>query len=528
MTITNIYNQTQNQNTKQTTNKMVTCTTCTKQFPEHWRLQQHNGTAHGKQIPGPFLCTKCSKHGHPVVFKEAWELGRHLCIHKCGGMRPVNKNISALAKFAQENMALTKWSHKKKPFGKTGVGGGGRKVEKRTVIKTKEVTTMKNGVVHVSYEEEKITTLHKPVVKVEKVKETMTGSLVLSIDVSGSTAGRGHREILEGIDMTLKCVEERKQPQDVLGVYAFDSTVKLVLPFRKATTVDATELKAKIVPGGLTALMDGIGQPLVNMQTHHDELVAKLKKSGKKLQPRFHELMVLTDGAENASSKFNENSVRQLLQQSKVPNLHVTLIYVASCDNKAEDERALRSLRAVAQGVGKNKVEVVAFKAAKGNIKKAFAQFITTFTKRVSFEKTVERELTTEQFTEKVHKKNQKLLTNGPKYPSSSSNGSSCVKYKAKGPKNGGGGGSKSGGAYSGKPCHICKKTGHLAKNCFFKPKTGHQHESKAPSSSYFSAFTNKNKKKNVSFKTDNQLCAHCGKKRSSGDAFCKWCGKRH
>jgi Mg-chelatase subunit ChlD len=210
--------------------------------------------------------------------------------------------------------------------------------------------------------------IQKQVVVQQPAQRTaMVGTVILSIDLSGSMAGTGEKEARDGVRLVLQALADRKSKKDVLAVYGFSNEVAPLQPFGKAHKVDVEAVCEKIRAGGGTALHDGIGVPLDN-----------LNKEQTNRPGRFTELCVFTDGEEAHSNPTlfrDATKLREKLANPGVANVHVTLLHVGSSSS------GLAHLQDLAKGI--KHVSVVSFDGAKGNIVKAFQRFVVSMGQRV-------------------------------------------------------------------------------------------------------------------------------------------------
>jgi len=129
------------------------------------------------------------------------------------------------------------------------------------------------------------------------------------LDASGSMASL-LKDTLDGFN---NFVEEQKQVpgEATLTLYTFNNTNNIVHEFLPLKDVPPLT-KENYSPNGGTALLDAVGHIVTSLGAH----LAKMKEEDR---PEKVIVMVVTDGAENASKNFTKEKVKQMLehQQSK-------------------------------------------------------------------------------------------------------------------------------------------------------------------------------------------------------------------
>jgi uncharacterized protein YegL len=129
------------------------------------------------------------------------------------------------------------------------------------------------------------------------------------VDQSGSMAG-SEAPTIEGFNAQLRTLQELKQefPENdyVVSVTFFQNDVMDLIQF---APIDEIQLltRANYKPGGLTALLDGIGKSIdsirlkYNMEIQNDEASVVM--------------VVLTDGGENASKFFTRYQIGEMIKE---------------------------------------------------------------------------------------------------------------------------------------------------------------------------------------------------------------------
>ena len=125
----------------------------------------------------------------------------------------------------------------------------------------------------------------------EKVK------LVLVIDASGSMQST-QIETVTAVENLIKEHRELEGKKVHLQIYTFDNVVRELVPTTKLKKYN-NEFSSLYTTGGLTALYDAISRAVDENKEN-----TKYAKTS---------LIILTDGAENSSQKFNEKDVSERL-----------------------------------------------------------------------------------------------------------------------------------------------------------------------------------------------------------------------
>jgi hypothetical protein len=129
------------------------------------------------------------------------------------------------------------------------------------------------------------------------------------VDQSSSMAG-SEGPTIEGFNSQLKTLQELKQefPENdyVVSVTFFQNHVMDLIQF---APIDEIQLltRANYKPGGLTALLDGIGKSIDSIRLKYDMEIQNDKASVV--------MVVLTDGGENASKFFTRNQIGEMIKE---------------------------------------------------------------------------------------------------------------------------------------------------------------------------------------------------------------------
>lgn len=138
--------------------------------------------------------------------------------------------------------------------------------------------------------------------------------IVAIIDRSGSMAGK-EADTIGGINATIDQLKQTKEKDEAihfsLKFFDHESFLKIrSLDIDKIRPIPITELK----PRGQTALLDAMG----------DTILFFINK--KLLDPNAYEsciIYVATDGYENASRRYNNDSIKNLIQQAKTFKIEI-------------------------------------------------------------------------------------------------------------------------------------------------------------------------------------------------------------
>lgn len=127
--------------------------------------------------------------------------------------------------------------------------------------------------------------------------------IIFVIDKSGSMMNLAGDTIggFNGFIASQKALEGKATLTTVL----FDSTHRTM-----HDSVDINEVKpltsADYVPGGMTAMLDAIGDTINNVQNRHDDLGVE--------KPEKVLFVITTDGEENSSRKYTKNQIEKMIK----------------------------------------------------------------------------------------------------------------------------------------------------------------------------------------------------------------------
>jgi len=148
----------------------------------------------------------------------------------------------------------------------------------------------------------------------DKPKTTDLEIKVLCIDRSGSMTSFGN-EVIGGVDSYFKTINQN-HPNIKLSIITFDDIIET--PCFNELLTDQSELKAKwIEPRGCTALRDGI---LASIQCAESMLT---KNNAKDVEI---EIVVFTDGMENASEKISHHKLKSVIKKYKMKGWTFTFL----------------------------------------------------------------------------------------------------------------------------------------------------------------------------------------------------------
>lgn len=129
-------------------------------------------------------------------------------------------------------------------------------------------------------------------------------AIQLIVDRSGSME-RIRVEAENSINSFIK--SQRVLPGEAtIQIIEFDDSYDVVVP----STNIQNDISYKLIPGGLTALNDAIGRGV-------QELGSQLAALTEDLRPAKVIVVIITDGAENASREFTQSAVREMISHQK-------------------------------------------------------------------------------------------------------------------------------------------------------------------------------------------------------------------
>lgn len=162
----------------------------------------------------------------------------------------------------------------------------------------------------------------------KKTKKLPLVEIIAILDRSGSMSSI-QREAIGSFNNFLS--EQKKVPGDVkMTTVLFDDQYEILNDGVMLT--DIPDLNDKtFVPRGMTALYDAVGKTITTVSE-------RLSKTSKSKMPAKVIMMILTDGAENASKEYNSSKIKELIDTKK----DWEFIYLASDMTQFKDE-AFRS-----------------------------------------------------------------------------------------------------------------------------------------------------------------------------------------
>ena len=137
-------------------------------------------------------------------------------------------------------------------------------------------------------------------------KENFT-SINVVIDASGSMAHISH-DTIGGFNSFLE--EQKKEPGEaVVSLCTFSTDYRLVHNFVKLGSVPSLDARS-YTPRGGTALLDAVGTTI-------DTVGAKLAAMPEEERPSKVIFLVITDGFENASRRYTQPQIKQMVEHQK-------------------------------------------------------------------------------------------------------------------------------------------------------------------------------------------------------------------
>lgn len=158
----------------------------------------------------------------------------------------------------------------------------------------------------------------------KKTKKLPLVEIIAILDRSGSMASI-EREAIGSFNNFLS--EQKKVPGDVkMTTVLFDDQYEILNDGVMLT--DIPDLNDKtFVPRGMTALYDAVGKTITTVSE-------RLSKTTKSKMPAKVIMLILTDGAENASKEYNSSKIKELIDTKK----DWEFIYLASDMTQFKDE----------------------------------------------------------------------------------------------------------------------------------------------------------------------------------------------
>jgi hypothetical protein len=142
-------------------------------------------------------------------------------------------------------------------------------------------------------------------------------------DVSTSMEGRQLDTSLKGFDFVFN---EICEPSDFLSVVTFSDEVTVLhqpMPVHKISAEkDKQNIRKNL--GGCTACYDAVASSILSLQD-----MTKLDSYKAITQDAVYELLLLTDGADNSSTKYSLQQLTDLVARPGIPNFHIVVIAVS-------------------------------------------------------------------------------------------------------------------------------------------------------------------------------------------------------
>ncbi|MBM3187072.1 MAG: VWA domain-containing protein, partial [Bacteroidetes bacterium] len=132
------------------------------------------------------------------------------------------------------------------------------------------------------------------------------------IDQSGSMSG-SEGPTIEGFNSQLKTLQQLKKenPENeyLVSVTYFEDEVMEIMKFAPIEQIQILS-RENYRPGGLTALLDGIGKSIESIRKNYDQEIRENLASVV--------MVILTDGGENASKFYTRNLVAEMIKELDV------------------------------------------------------------------------------------------------------------------------------------------------------------------------------------------------------------------
>lgn len=129
------------------------------------------------------------------------------------------------------------------------------------------------------------------------------------IDQSGSMSG-SEGPTIEGFNSQLKTLQQLKKenPENeyLVSVTYFEDEVMEIMKFAPIEQIQLLS-RENYRPGGLTALLDGIGKSIESIRKNYDQEIRENLASVV--------MVILTDGGENASKFYTRNLVAEMIKE---------------------------------------------------------------------------------------------------------------------------------------------------------------------------------------------------------------------
>ena len=139
------------------------------------------------------------------------------------------------------------------------------------------------------------------------MKNNNTTELVMILDKSGSMHGL-EKDTIGGYNSMLD--KQKKEDGEVLvSTVLFDDRSRVVhdrVPLRRIEPLDGRQY----CPGGCTALLDALGGAIDHIASLH-------RHAGEYAKPDKTIFVIITDGLENASTRYGYHEVRRMIERQK-------------------------------------------------------------------------------------------------------------------------------------------------------------------------------------------------------------------
>lgn len=151
------------------------------------------------------------------------------------------------------------------------------------------------------------------------------------IDASGSMTG-SEKDVIGGFKSVIDEQKANKEGTCSISYYKFDSDVKKMFIGKDINKVDYLTEK-DYVPGGLTALFDGVGQAI-------DEIGKWLNDMPEDERPEKNLIVIMTDGGENNSKDYSGSKIREMIKHQE-DKYNWTFVYMGSDLTNANDANTI-------------------------------------------------------------------------------------------------------------------------------------------------------------------------------------------
>eukprot|EP00768_Dysnectes_brevis_P007948 gnl/Dysnectes_brevis/6947_a11218_289.p1 GENE.gnl/Dysnectes_brevis/6947_a11218_289~~gnl/Dysnectes_brevis/6947_a11218_289.p1 ORF type:complete len:372 (+),score=95.03 gnl/Dysnectes_brevis/6947_a11218_289:101-1216(+) len=149
------------------------------------------------------------------------------------------------------------------------------------------------------------------------------------VDTSGSMAGGKISAVADELK-SLLTTDSKLKKHDKIEVRQFACSLKTVFPFQDKLRVDTDRLIAELprhvarsTVGTMTALYDCLAMAIQELKKYR---LGRFRKSAYGKSPIC--LLFLTDGGDNASVKFNADTIGALVAKSGIPNFNLYIVGV--------------------------------------------------------------------------------------------------------------------------------------------------------------------------------------------------------